>query len=283
MRNSVALAALVAGVFSVSAADAAVLVTVDKSIQQMTVEVDGRPLYQWPVSTGKAGNYETPSGKYKAFRMERDHFSKEWDDAPMPFSIFFTQKGHAIHGSNETKRLGTPASHGCVRLLPANAEKLFALVEKEGVLNTTVVLTGATPSSAPAVARRNVLPRPADADQDEQPPQQYGQQQYAQPQYAQPQYQQPQYAQPQYQQPQYAQPQYGRPWGNPNYYVQQQPQYATPQPQYIQPQPQPQYQYAQPRYADQTPVQGYRYRDPYYRDPYADLPPPPRPRTLFPF
>jgi hypothetical protein len=258
--NSVVLAAVVAGVFSVSAADAAVLVTVDKSIQQMTVEVDGRPVYQWPVSTGKAGNYDTPSGKFKAFRMERDHFSKEWDDAPMPFSIFFTQKGHAIHGSNDTKRLGTPASHGCVRLLPANAEKLFALVEKEGVLKTTVVLTGVTPSSAPAVARRNVLPRPGDADQDDvQPQQQYGQQQYAQP---------------QYQQPQYAQPQYGRPWGNPNYYAQQQPQYV---------QPQPQYQYAQPRYAEPAPAQGYRYRDPYYRDPYGELPPPPRPRTLFPF
>jgi hypothetical protein len=260
-RNSVVLAALVAGVFSVSAANAAVLVTVDKSIQQMTVEVDGRPVYQWPVSTGKAGNYDTPSGKFKAFRMERDHFSKEWDDAPMPFSIFFTQKGHAIHGSNDTKRLGTPASHGCVRLLPANAEKLFALVEKEGVLKTTVVLTGVTPSSAPAVARRNVLPRPGDADQDYvQPQQQYGQQQYAQP----------QYQQPQYQQPQYAQPQYGRPWGNPNYYAQQQPQ------QYVQ--PQPQYQYAQPRYAEPAPAQGYR-----YRDPYGDIPPPPRPRTLFPF
>jgi L,D-transpeptidase-like protein len=152
-RNSVVLAALIAGIFSVSAADAAVLVTIDKSIQQMTVEVDGKPLYQWPVSTGKAGNYDTPSGKFKAFRMERDHFSKEWDDAPMPFSIFFTQKGHAIHGSNETKRLGTPASHGCVRLLPANAGKLFALVEKEGVLNTTVVLTGVTPSSAAAAVR----------------------------------------------------------------------------------------------------------------------------------
>src|SRR5258708_13597502 len=106
--------------------------------------------------------------------MERDHFSKEWDDAPMPFSIFFTQKGHAIHGSLEVKRLGTPASHGCVRLLPANAEKLFALVEQEGVLNTTVVLTGVAPSGAPAVARR--APRP-DADPT-----------YTQPQYAHPQY-----------------------------------------------------------------------------------------------
>ena len=118
----------------------------------MTVSVDGRPLYQWPVSTGKGG-YDTPNGKFKAFRMERDHYSKEWDDAPMPFSIFFTQKGHAIHGSLDVKRLGSPASHGCVRLLPANAEKLFALVEQEGVLNTTVVLTGVAPSGAPAVAR----------------------------------------------------------------------------------------------------------------------------------
>jgi hypothetical protein len=269
-RNSVVVAALVAGVFCVSRADAAVLVTIDKSIQQMTVEVDGRPLYQWPVSTGRAGNTETPSGKFKAFRMERDHFSKEWDDAPMPFSIFFTPKGHAIHGSNETKRLGTPASHGCVRLLPANAEKLYALVEKEGVLNTTVVLTGVTPSSAPAVARRNVLPRPDETDEANAQPQQSAQPQY---QYAQPQYQQPQYQQQPYQQPQYQQPQYGQRYDN-RYYAQQQPQYA---------QPQPQYQYAQPRYAEPAPVQAYRYRDPSYRDPYGDIPPPPRPRTLFPF
>ena len=129
-------------------ANAAVTVTIDKSAQLMTVEHDGRPLYQWPVSTGKAG-YDTPNGKFKAFRMERDHFSKEWDDAPMPFSIFFTQKGHAIHGSLDTKRLGSPASHGCVRLLPANAEKLFELVKQDGVLNTTVILTGVAPSGAP--------------------------------------------------------------------------------------------------------------------------------------
>ena len=94
------------GVLVPACADAAVTVTIDKSIQQMTVEVDGRPLYQWPVSTGKGAQYDTPSGKFKAFRMERDHFSKEWDDAPMPHSIFFTPKGHAIHGSFDVKRLG---------------------------------------------------------------------------------------------------------------------------------------------------------------------------------
>ena len=58
--------------------------------------------------------------------MERDHYSKEWDDAPMPHSIFFTTRGHAIHGSFDTKRLGSPASHGCVRLAPANAKRLFS-------------------------------------------------------------------------------------------------------------------------------------------------------------
>ena len=122
-RVNVLRVALLAGaLFVSSAAQAAVLVTVDKSIQQMTVEVDGRPLYQWPVSTGKGG-YDTPSGKFKAFRMERDHFSKEWDEAPMPHSIFFTQKGHAIHGSFDVKRLGTPASHGCVRLAAGECRK----------------------------------------------------------------------------------------------------------------------------------------------------------------
>ena len=265
-RHLVLLATLLGSALFASSAQAAVTVTIDKSIQQMTVEVDGRPLYQWPVSTGKAtAGYETPSGKYKAFRMEKDHFSKEWDDAPMPFSIFFTPKGHAIHGSYDVKHLGSPASHGCVRLLPANAEKLYALVEKEGVLNTTVILTGTTPSTAPAVARRK-QPRPDDMDAAQygrQPTfeQQYGQQAYGQRQYVQPQYGQQQYGQQQYGQQQYYGQQYGqlpRPgYANP-YYGQQ---YA--QPQYVQP------QYAQPR--------GYYGRDP-YGEPYQ-----PRPRSLFPF
>ena len=73
--------------------------------------------------------------------MEKEHYSQEWDDAPMPNSIFFTKRGHAIHGSYETKRLGTPVSHGCVRLHPANAAKLYALVERMGVTNATVVVT----------------------------------------------------------------------------------------------------------------------------------------------
>src|SRR3954451_23290335 len=114
MRHRLAFALATCALLGAPAAQAAVHITIDKSAQLMTVERDGRPLYQWPVSTGRAG-FDTPSGKFKAFRMERDHFSKEWDDAPMPFSIFFTPKGHAIHGSLDTKNIGHPASHGCVR------------------------------------------------------------------------------------------------------------------------------------------------------------------------
>jgi hypothetical protein len=122
-------------------ADAAVLVTIDKSTQRMTVAVDGSLRWVWPISTGQLG-HDTPSGRYTAFRMEADHFSKEWDDAPMPHSIFFSQTGHAIHGYLNTRRIGSPASHGCVRLEPANAARLYALVEQQGLPNTKVVVTG---------------------------------------------------------------------------------------------------------------------------------------------
>jgi hypothetical protein len=131
------------------AAQAKVAITIDKDNQQMTVAVDGVARYHWPVSSGIPSR-ETPSGSFRAFRMEEDHYSKEFDDAPMPHSIFFTKAGHAIHGTDSVSRLGTPASHGCVRLSRDNASTLYALVQQEGVLNTTVTLTG---SAQVALAR----------------------------------------------------------------------------------------------------------------------------------
>src|SRR5690606_25628357 len=111
------LAAVLAGIGLLLAvagtASANVVITVNKATQRMTVAVDGKPRYNWPVSTGKVG-YSTPSGSYRPFRLERDHRSTEWDDAPMPHSIFFTGRGHAIHGSYD-RRLGRAVSHGCVR------------------------------------------------------------------------------------------------------------------------------------------------------------------------
>ena len=130
-------------------AQAAVSILVDKNTQQMTVSVNGAPRYTWPVSSGNP-SHETPNGSFKTFRMEEDHYSKEFDDAPMPNAIFFTKQGHAIHGTDSVNRLGSPASHGCVRLSRANALKLWDLVKTEGLLNTTVTLTG---SSQVALAR----------------------------------------------------------------------------------------------------------------------------------
>jgi len=134
------------------AARADILIEIDKAKQQMTVTIDGDPRYIWPVSTGRA-SYDTPSGNFQPFRMARHHFSREWDDAPMPYSIFFTREGHAIHGSYEVRRLGTPASHGCVRLSPDNAAILFGLVKEQGVKNARVVLTGDIPNSTELAAR----------------------------------------------------------------------------------------------------------------------------------
>jgi hypothetical protein len=130
--------------FSILPAAANILIEIDKSAQRMTVSQNGAQLYAWPVSTGQRG-YDTPSGAYTPFRMEKDHFSREWDDAPMPHSIFFTARGHAIHGTEHTRNIGRPASHGCVRLEPGNARVLFGLVKQEGMANVRVVLSGVTP------------------------------------------------------------------------------------------------------------------------------------------
>src|SRR6476659_11114215 len=135
------LVALAGFLLIATGAQAKVAITVDKDNQQMTVAIDGVERYRWPVSTG-IPSYETPNGSFRTFRMEEDHYSKEFDDAPMPHSIFFTKIGNAIHGTDSESRLGTPASHGCVRLSRANASTLYELVQKDGVLNTTVTLTG---------------------------------------------------------------------------------------------------------------------------------------------
>jgi len=153
-RLAFAFVAALAALTATSTARANIMIVIDKSAQKMTVTVDGQERYAWPVSTGRSG-YDTPSGEFQPFRMERDHFSREWDDAPMPNSIFFTKIGHAIHGTFETRNLGRPVSHGCVRLAPQNAATLYALVKEEGLFNTRVRLTGDAPQSNEPVANRD--------------------------------------------------------------------------------------------------------------------------------
>jgi lipoprotein-anchoring transpeptidase ErfK/SrfK len=121
-----------------------ILISINKTKQRMTVFLDGIEKYDWPVSTGRPG-YSTPSGTYTATSMNEIWYSKQWDNSPMPHSVFFIKDGHAIHGTYEGKNLGKPASHGCVRISLENAATLYALVEKSGLKNTQVVLTGVTP------------------------------------------------------------------------------------------------------------------------------------------
>lgn len=154
---------LVLGIFlalvlgACGSASANVRINIDKTTQKMDVYVDGQPRYRWDVSTGLQG-YDTPSGNYTPFRMEEEHFSREWDDAPMPHSIFFTTRGHAIHGTMDARYMGQAASHGCVRLLPKHAAVLYDLVKAEGMQNTTVSVTGQI-QGRPAVASQRQDPR----------------------------------------------------------------------------------------------------------------------------
>ena len=135
------LVALGLMVAAASTANAYVVIKINQATQKMTVSVDGRLRYTWPVSTGKPG-YATPNGSFRVFRTEKTYFSKEWDDAPMPYTMFFTPQGNAIHGTLATGDLGRPVSHGCVRLAPQNAATLFALVKSAGLFGARVIVTG---------------------------------------------------------------------------------------------------------------------------------------------
>lgn len=132
---------------------AKIVVVIDKPTQEMKVFASNVELYTWKVSTGLR-SYDTPSGTYTARSMNEIWYSRQWDDAPMPHAIFFTRKGHAIHGTEETQKLGRPASHGCVRLAPENARTLFALVKEIGLENTEIVLSGEIPKDEVKVARQ---------------------------------------------------------------------------------------------------------------------------------
>ena len=126
------------GPLTADRAQADVYIAINKAAQRMTVVVDGRPRYNWAISSGLGGG--PPSGTFKPQRMERMWHSRKYDWSPMPHSIFFYH-GFAIHGTNYVSRLGRRASHGCVRLHPANAATLFALVKKRGMRATTIAIS----------------------------------------------------------------------------------------------------------------------------------------------
>jgi lipoprotein-anchoring transpeptidase ErfK/SrfK len=131
--------ALGASLLAVPANAGSVVARIDISAQRMDVFVDGWRQYTWPVSTARPG-YRTPTGAFRAQRLEKTWFSRKYDNSPMPNSVFF-YGGFAIHGTNYVSRLGTPASHGCVRLHPANAATLFSLVRANGMASTEIIVS----------------------------------------------------------------------------------------------------------------------------------------------
>jgi lipoprotein-anchoring transpeptidase ErfK/SrfK len=115
-------------------ADARVVAKIDISDQTMRVFVDGQLRHSWPISSGRRG-FETPTGTYRPQRLEREWYSRQYDDAPMPYSVFFSG-GYAIHGGH--RRVGGPASHGCIRLTTGNAAAFYALVSDRGAGQTKI-------------------------------------------------------------------------------------------------------------------------------------------------
>lgn len=130
-----------------------VVISVDLTQQRMTVTEDGASTHHWPISSGRSG-YATPTGTYRPQWMAKMWRSRKYDDAPMPNSIFFTG-GFAIHATFATGMLGRPASHGCVRLAPANAATLFKIVQSRGMDRTKISVFGSPRHSEPAVAHRD--------------------------------------------------------------------------------------------------------------------------------
>jgi lipoprotein-anchoring transpeptidase ErfK/SrfK len=110
-------------------------VVISKRSQTMSVYEDGELIEQWPVSTARRGYY-TPTGTFHPYSYQPMHYSKKYDNAPMPHSIFFSG-GYAIHATPHVGNLGRPASHGCVRLHPANATTLYNMTKGE---STTITI-----------------------------------------------------------------------------------------------------------------------------------------------
>ena len=131
------------------AARAAVDIQVDLSTQTMHVTTGSGETRDWPVSTARFG-YSTPRGHFGVQSLQAMHYSRKYHNSPMPHSIFF-HGGYAIHGTYDTKALGRAASHGCVRLSPAHAAELFAMVMAEGA---RISIVGSAPQSEHRYAAR---------------------------------------------------------------------------------------------------------------------------------
>ena len=147
LRVATVLGALLA---TSSLAWALVKIDIDLSTQTMHVASDDGDEYTWPISSGKMGHL-TPQGRYRPTALYAMVHSAKYNNAPMPHSIFF-HGGYAIHGTNAVGALGRPASHGCIRLSPANAATLYEKVKEQGA---RISIVGSAPTKGSVVAMRH--------------------------------------------------------------------------------------------------------------------------------
>ena len=84
------------------------------SISQQTIHVyrNGILIGRSTVSTGSKG-HATPGGVFSILEKKQEHYSKKYDNAPMPNMQRLTWTGIAMHSGNLP---GYPASHGCIRI-----------------------------------------------------------------------------------------------------------------------------------------------------------------------
>ena len=136
MRLLLSVFIIISGVLSVPALSASVEALIDISEQKMRVYKNGALLHIWEVSTARRGKV-TPTGTWRAKWLSKNHRSSRYNNAPMPYSIFYSGN-FAIHGTDQIKRLGRPASAGCIRLHPKNAARLFSMVSRVGASNTRI-------------------------------------------------------------------------------------------------------------------------------------------------
>lgn len=128
-------------------------IDIDLTKQRMTLTEYGKVAGTWPISSGAEG-HRSPTGTFRPIWSSKMWYSKQYDNAPMPHSVFFNG-GVAMHATQSVGRLGTPASHGCIRQSPANAEKTYKLVAKHGNSHVKIVVHGKPKDYEPRIARRD--------------------------------------------------------------------------------------------------------------------------------
>src|SRR4051794_19226848 len=116
-----------------------VVVLVSVPQQTMHVYRNGILIGRSTVSTGSKG-HDTPGGVFSILEKKQEHYSKKYDNAPMPNMQRLTWSGIAMHSGNLP---GYAASHGCVRLPFDFSQLLFSATRSGG---TVVVGDGKTPT-----------------------------------------------------------------------------------------------------------------------------------------